>query len=49
MEKHEMMRRGNKMRKHLSCMKEKSEKGTHGKSWVRTGRAVGAKERYLEQ
>ena len=48
MEKPEMMRRGNKTRKHISYMKGKSEKGNHGQSWVRTGRAVGAKERNLE-
>ena len=43
MEKPEIMRRGNKMRKDVRCMKDNCEKGNHVKSWVRTGRAVGAK------
>lgn len=44
-----MIRRGNKMRKDVRRVKEKREKGNHGKSWVRTGRAVGAKQRNLEE
>ena len=37
------------MRKDVRRMKEKREKGNHGKRWVRTGRAVSAKQGNLEE
>ena len=36
------------MRKDVRRMKEKREKGNHGKRWVRIGRAVSAKQGNLE-